>query len=189
MKRLSRDHVVFGSCVGVVVAMAGLAYAAAPLYDMFCRVTGYAGTPMRAEAAPGAVDGDRLITVRFDANVDPALPWSFQPVQRAIKVRPGETHLVFYRAVNRDAEAITGHASFNVAPDQAGRFFGKIECFCFTEQRLEAGQSVEMPVSFFVDPAILTDRDGRAFDEITLSYTFYRSAVRKTASAARQTGG
>jgi cytochrome c oxidase assembly protein subunit 11 len=189
MKRLSRNHTVLASCVAVVATMGGLAYAAVPLYDMFCRVTGYAGTPKRAATAPGAVESRRLITVRFDANVDPALPWSFQPVQRAITVKPGENHLIFYRAENKTSEPIIGHATFNVAPDQAGRFFSKIECFCFKEQRLEPGQSVEMPVSFFIDPAILTDRDGRGFDEITLSYTFFRSAVRKTASATVSAGG
>lgn len=189
MKRLSRDHVVFASCLTVVAAMGGLAYAAVPLYDMFCRATGYAGTPGRAESAPGAVNSTRVITVRFDANVDPALSWSFQPVQRSITVKPGENYLIFYRAENRDSQPVTGHASFNVTPDQAGRFFSKIECFCFKEQHLAPGQSIEMPVSFFVDPAILTDRGGKAFDEITLSYTFFRSAVRKTASAGAAASG
>ena len=176
--RLSRNGVVFGSCLAVVVGMVGMSYAAVPLYDIFCRATGYGGTPNRADAAPGAVS-DRVITVRFDTNVDPALPWSFQPEQREVQVKVGEDRLVFFKAVNSGDAAVVGHASFNVIPDRAGRYFNKIQCFCFTEQRLEAGQSVEMPVVFFVSPEILKDHASDSIDDITLSYTFYPAANQK----------
>jgi len=177
--KLSRNDAVFASCLTVVVGMVGLSYAAVPLYDMFCRATGYGGTPNRAAAAPGAV-GDRLISVRFDTNVDPALPWSFQAEQGEVKVKVGEDRLVFFRAVNNGTTPIVGHAAFNVVPDRAGRYFSKIQCFCFTEQRLEAGQSVEMPVVFFVAPEILKDHDADSIHDITLSYTFYPAANQKT---------
>lgn len=186
MKLLSRNNAVVVSCLAVVVGMVGLSYAAVPLYDLFCRVTGYGGTPQRAEAAPGAI-GDRIITVRFDTNIDRELPWTFLPEQRAVQVKAGENRLVFFRAVNNSDRPIVGHATFNVVPDRAGRYFSKIQCFCFTEQRLEPGQSVEMPVSFFINPEILTDRDGGSIHEITLSYTFYaavnQKAVEKTTAA------
>jgi len=180
MKLLSRNNAVFGSCFAVVIGMVGLSYAAVPLYDLFCRATGYGGTPQRADAAPSTVS-DRVVTVRFDTNTDRALPWSFQPEQRAVQVKIGENRLVFFRAVNNSDHSIVGHATFNVVPDRAGRYFSKIQCFCFTEQRLDAGQSVEMPVSFFIDPAILTDRDGDHIHEITLSYTFYPAVNQKAA--------
>ena len=188
MKLLSRNNAVFGSCFAVVIGMVGLSYAAVPLYDLFCRATGYGGTPQRADAAPSTVS-DRVVTVRFDTNTDRALPWSFQPEQRAVQVKIGENRLVFFRAVNNSDHSIVGHATFNVVPDRAGRYFSKIQCFCFTEQRLDAGQSVEMPVSFFIAPEILTDRDGDSIQEITLSYTFYPAANQKavdtTTSATR----
>lgn len=188
MKLLSRNNVVSASCLAVVVGMVGMSYAAVPLYDLFCRVTGYGGTPQRADAAPGAI-GDRIITVRFDTNIDRALPWSFQPEQRSVQVKAGENRLVFFRAVNNSDHAIVGHATFNVVPDLAGRYFSKIQCFCFTEQRLDPGQSIDMPVSFFIAPEILTDRDGAGIQEITLSYTFYpatnQKAVDKTTPAVR----
>jgi cytochrome c oxidase assembly protein subunit 11 len=191
MKVLSRNNAVFGLCLALVVGMVGLSYAAVPLYDLFCRATGYGGTPQRADAAPTTMS-DRIVTVRFDTNTDPALPWSFQPEQRAVKVKVGENRLVFFRAVNNSDRSIVGHATFNVVPDRAGRYFSKIQCFCFTEQRLDPGQSVEMPVSFFIAPEILTDRDGDHIHEITLSYTFYpatnQKAVEKTTSAARSKG-
>ena len=177
--RLTRDHAVFASCLAVVIGMVGMSYAAVPLYYMFCRATGYGGTPNRADAAPGVV-GDRVFTVRFDTNVDPALPWSFAPEQRSVQVKMGENKLVYFRAVNRSDRPIVGHAAFNVAPDNAARYFNKIQCFCFTEQRLEAGECVEMPVSFFVSPAILKDRGNDTLTEITLSYTFYPATNQKT---------
>lgn len=188
MKLLSRNNAVLVSCLAVVVGMVGLSYAAVPLYDLFCRVTGYGGTPQRAAAAPGAI-GDRTINVRFDTNIARELPWTFQPEQRSVTVKVGENRLVFFRAVNNSDRSIVGHATFNVVPDRAGRYFNKIQCFCFTEQRLDPGQSVDMPVSFFIAPEILTDRDGGGINEITLSYTFYpainQKAVGKATTAAQ----
>jgi cytochrome c oxidase assembly protein subunit 11 len=169
---LSRNTTAVVSCLAVVIGMGGLAYAAVPLYDLFCRVTGYGGTPQRAEAAPGAVS-ERTITVRFDTNIDRMLPWSFRPEQRAVQVKVGENRLVFFRAVNNSDRPVVGRATFNVVPERAGRYFSKIQCFCFTEQKLDPGQSVEMPVSFFIEPEILADRGAAQIHEITLSYTFY----------------
>jgi cytochrome c oxidase assembly protein subunit 11 len=176
--RLTRNDAVLAGCLAVVVGMVGASYAAVPLYYMFCRATGYGGTPNRADAAPGAT-GDRVITVRFDTNVDPALPWSFAPETRSVQVKIGEDRLVFFHAANKSNVAIVGHAAFNVAPDTAARYFTKIQCFCFTEQRLEAGESVDMPVSFFVAPGILSDRADDNLTEITLSYTFYPATNQK----------
>jgi cytochrome c oxidase assembly protein subunit 11 len=153
-----------------VLFMAGLAFASVPLYRIFCQVTGFGGTPLRAETAPGAVAGH--VGVRFDANINPALPWEFKPAER-ITVRPGERTVINYTAKNLVARSTTGRAIFNVSPAKAGQYFSKIECFCFTEQTLRAGQQVEMPVVFFVDPKIREDESTRDIDEITLSYTFY----------------
>ena len=188
MTRPSRNTMVAASCVAFVTGMVGLSYAAVPLYKLFCATTGFAGTPKRAASAPQFARDGGFVTVRFDSNVDEGLPWSFQPGQRAVRVKVGEPQLVYFRAENRDSVPITGRATFNVAPDLAGKYFTKIECFCFTEQRLEAGQGIDMPVTFFVDPAILKDREGKGIGEITLSYTFYRSAARHTASASGDSG-
>jgi cytochrome c oxidase assembly protein subunit 11 len=177
--KLTRNTAVFASCFAVVLGMLGASYAAVPLYYMFCRATGYGGTPARADAAPGVV-GNRVFTVRFDTNVDPQLPWSFLPEERSVTVKLGEQKLVYFHAVNRSDKPIVGHAAFNVAPDNAARYFDKIQCFCFTEQRLEAGESVDMPVSFFVSPAILKDHESDTLSEITLSYTFYPATNPKT---------
>jgi len=155
----------------LVSGMTGLAFASVPLYRAFCEATGFGGTPLRAEKAPGAVAGQ--IGIRFDANVHPGLPWKFEPEQLKVRVAPGESTKIFYRAQNLSAKPITGQAAFNVTPDQAGKYFNKIQCFCFSEQTLKPGQSVDMPVVFFVDPKIKTDEDTRDIDEITLSYTFY----------------
>jgi len=153
--------------------MLGMSYAAVPLYDMFCRVTGFGGTTQVAERAPDRVL-DRTVTVRFDGNVASGLGgWEFEPVQRTMTVRIGESNLAFYRATNTTDRPLVGTASFNVAPDAAGAYFAKIACFCFTEQRLEPGQSVEMPVSFFVDPEFVDDKDSKRLSQITLSYTFF----------------
>jgi len=168
-------------CVSVVAVMTAGAFASAPLYDLFCRVTGFAGTPLRAAQAPGADLDEKLVTVRFNSDVMGDVPWDFRPVQREVKVRPGEETLIFYRATNHAKRAITGQASFNVTPDKAGAYFNKIACFCFTEQTLQAGQTVDMPVSFFVDPEMLKDPKARDVDTITLSYTFFR----KTGDAAQ----
>lgn len=163
------------ACTVVFAGMVGFTFAAAPLYDMFCRVTGFAGTPLRAKSAPGAAETDDvMVTVRFNATTAPDLPWKFQPVQRQIRVKPGEETLAFYRATNPTAEPVTGQASFNVSPEKTGQYFSKIACFCYEEQVLQPGQSVDMPVSFFVDPEMLKDPKTRDVAEITLSYTFFR---------------
>jgi cytochrome c oxidase assembly protein subunit 11 len=164
--------------------MGALSYAAVPLYQMFCQVTGYGGTTQRAEKAPDQVF-DRKITIRFDANVTPGMDWDFAPEQQTVDVKVGESTLAFYKASNTADRAITGTASFNVSPDVAGRYFSKIECFCFKEQTLQAGESVDMPVSFFVDPSIMKDRDAEAVKEITLSYTFYPSEPSVQAPSAK----
>jgi cytochrome c oxidase assembly protein subunit 11 len=153
------------------LAMLGLAFASVPLYRVFCQVTGFGGTTMKADAAPGAVAGQ--IGVRFDANIDPALPWKFEPVQETVRIHPGARTTIYYRATNYTARPTTGQAIFNVTPEIAGKYFSKIECFCFTEQTLKPGESVKMPVIFFVDPKLRDDPDTRHIDEITLSYTFY----------------
>ena len=155
----------------IVAAMVGLAFASVPLYRMFCQLTGFDGTPQRADRAPGAVAGQ--VGVRFDANVHPGLPWRFEPEQTTVRVKPGAQTQIFYRAQNLSAKTLTGQAVFNVSPDQVGKYFKKIQCFCFTEQTLKAGEARDMPVLFFVDPAIKKDPDTKNIDEITLSYTFY----------------
>lgn len=155
----------------LAAAMIGLAFASVPLYRAFCQLTGFGGTPLRAERAPGAIAGE--VGVRFDANVHPGLPWRFEPVQTTVRVKPGARTQIFYRAQNLSARAWTGQAVFNVSPDAAGKYFKKIACFCFTEQVLAAGQKIDMPVVFFVDPAFAKDPDTKSIDEITLSYTFY----------------
>jgi cytochrome c oxidase assembly protein subunit 11 len=157
---------------GVIAGMLGLTAAAVPLYRLFCQVTGYGGTTQVAEQAPEAI-ADRTITVRFNADVDPALPWAFAPEQGQMEVRPGEQSLAFYRARNRSERPIVGQAVYNVTPYKAGRYFSKIACFCFEEQVLQPGEEVDMPVSFYVDPAILSDPDTQDVRTITLSYTFF----------------
>jgi cytochrome c oxidase assembly protein subunit 11 len=155
----------------IVAAMIGVAFASPPIYRTFCSLTGFGGTPLRAEKAPGAIPGQ--VGVRFDANVHPGLPWRFEPEQTTVRIQPGAQTKIFYRAQNLSARAWTGQAAYNVSPDQVGKYFKKIQCFCFTEQTLKAGQTVDMPVVFFVDPAIKKDPDTKDIDEITLSYTFY----------------
>lgn len=169
--------------VGIVAGMTGLAYAAVPLYQMFCQVTGFGGTTQRAEASAGAVEGT-TIRVRFDGNVAPGLAWKFAPVQTTQTLKIGEQKIAFYKATNTGTEPIVGTATFNVTPDIAGQYFSKIQCFCFNEQKLEPGQSVDMPVVYFVDPAILDDPQARKISEITLSYTFYK--VDKPVEARQQ---
>ena len=155
----------------LALAMVGLAFASVPLYRAFCQATGFGGTTQRAERAPGAIAGE--IGVRFDANIDSRLPWRFEPVQERVRIHPGERTTIYYRATNLTARTTTGQAIFNVTPEETGPYFNKIACFCFTEQTLKPGQSVIMPVVFFVDPRIRDDQDTRIIDEITLSYTFY----------------
>jgi cytochrome c oxidase assembly protein subunit 11 len=151
--------------------MLGLAFAAVPLYRMFCEATGFNGTTQRADHAPGAVAGQ--VKVQFDANVHPGLPWRFEPEQTSVEVAPGAQAKIFYRAQNLSARAIVGQAVYNVSPDTVGKYFKKIQCFCFSEQTLQPGQKVDMPVVFFVDPKIKQDPDTKDVHEITLSYTFY----------------
>ena len=169
---------------GIVVGMLALAFASVPLYRLFCQITGFGGTPLVAERAPDAV-GERALTVRFDANVmggPNALAWRFEG-PRPIRVRVGEDHLIHYRATNRGAVEATGTATFNVTPLKAAPYFHKIACFCFTDQALAPGEGMDMPVSFYVDPAIDKDPNLRDVTTITLSYTFHRAA-QKTADAS-----
>ncbi len=157
----------------IAVGMGCLAYASVPLYRIFCQATGFGGTTQRAAAAPGAVS-ERVVTVRFDATVAD-LSWQFEPTQRALDVRVGETALATFRAHNYSRSPVTGTATFNVSPNKAGEYFDKIQCFCFSEQTLAPGETVDMPVSFFIDPAILADRNLDDVNTITLSYTFFRA--------------
>jgi cytochrome c oxidase assembly protein subunit 11 len=171
----------------VVAGMAGLSFAAVPLYSMFCAATGYGGTTRRAFASPHDVL-DKQITVRFDANTSSGLNWDFRPAQREVTVKIGENTLAFFRASNNSKTTLTGTATFNVTPEIAGSYFNKIQCFCFTEQTLQPGQTADFPVSFFVDPAILQDPDAKNLQEITLSYTFFR-ANKDAAPPVRSSGG
>jgi cytochrome c oxidase assembly protein subunit 11 len=172
MKQLSRNARVVLMSTATVVAMVGLTYASVPLYRLFCQVTGFGGTTQRAETAPQQVL-DKTVSVRFDANTSGKLEWTFHPVQPSVKVKFGEQSMAYYEAVNRSDKTLTGSAVFNVTPVQAGAYFNKIQCFCFTEQTLKPGEKIEMPVTFFVDPDMLKDPDAEGIDEITLSYTFY----------------
>ncbi len=156
----------------IILAMVGLTAASVPLYRLFCQVTGYGGTTRAASAPPERVGG-APITVAFNADVAPDLPWAFQPLQRSVSVRPGEDRLVFYEAVNRGSEPVVGTAVFNVTPHKVGAYFNKLQCFCFEQQTLEPGERIEMGVSFFVDPAILDDPDARDVKQMVLSYTFF----------------
>lgn len=158
--------------ISVVVFMGALAWASVPFYDWFCRVTGFGGITNVAEAGSDVIL-DQTITIRFDASLDRDMPWTFTPAQREMTLRIGETGLAFYEAHNPTDRPVAGQASYNVAPYQAGAFFDKIECFCFTEQVLQPGETVMMPVSFFIDPAIVDDREGQYVHTITLGYTFY----------------
>ena len=159
-------------CAVLVVVMVGMSYAAVPIYQMICQVTGIGGTT-RVAAKPSDTVLDRKMTVRFDANTSAGMPWAFEPLQRTVEVKIGENTLVFYRATNNSDAPVTGTATFNVLPEQSGPFFNKLECFCFKEQTLAPGESIDMPVSFFIDPAIVNDKDARGTTYITLSYTFY----------------
>ncbi|WBU57003.1 cytochrome c oxidase assembly protein [Paracoccus sediminicola] len=177
---------VLTSLLGVVVVMGALAWAAVPFYNWFCRVTGYAGTTQVAETSDEKREIlDEMVTIRFDANTEPSLPWSFKPMQREMTMKIGQDGMAFYEATNNSDRPITGRASYNVAPDIAGSFFYKIDCFCFTEQTLQPGETVQMPVSFQVDPAIVTDRDAYRVRDITLSYTFHPFETEEPAADAQ----
>ena len=179
--------------VAVVVGMVALAYAAVPLYEMFCRVTGFGGTPLVAQSNADRPVLSRTVAVRFDANVDPGLPWRFQPLERELKVRLGEEKLTHYRVTNVSQRPIVGTATYNVTPEPTGPWFNKIQCLCFTEQVLLPGQSMDMPVVFFVDPDMDKDRRYDNVRTITLSYTFYEAKTERAktllgALTAEQTG-
>jgi cytochrome c oxidase assembly protein subunit 11 len=168
----NRNRAVAIACIAFVALMVGAAYAAVPLYDLFCRVTGYGGTTQVADAASERVL-DREITVRFDANVSPALPWAFRPEVRSVTLKLGESRIVNYVAENTGSARNVGTATFNVTPEQTGAYFNKIACFCFTEQWLDPGERVEMPVEFFVSPDLADDPALDGVETITLSYTFF----------------
>ena len=176
------------ACGMVVAGMVGMSYAAVPLYQLFCQVTGYGGTTQVAEENSSSVI-DRKIKVRFDANTAQGIGWSFKPAQREVELNVGENALAFYRAENTSQQRTVGTATFNVTPLAAGAYFNKIECFCFTEQVLEPGQSVDMPVSFFVDPEIDKDPDLASVTTITLSYTFFPSETSGQADAGSAVEG
>lgn len=167
-----RNRLTAAAFAGLALGMVGLAYASVPLYRLFCQVTGFGGTAQRAAAAPDHAL-ERTIEVRFDANTGGGLAWEFRPERVRVEVRLGEEMLAHYRVRNLSSRPLTGTAVFNVSPPQAGAYFNKIECFCFTEQTLEAGASANLPVSFFVDPGIADDKDLARLPAITLSYTFY----------------
>src|SRR3954449_5533480 len=168
-----RDIIVAVSCGLFVAGMVGAAYAAVPFYNWFCRATGFNGTTQVATAAPSGMI-DRTVIVRFDANVGPGLPWRFAPEQNEIEVKLGQVVTVNYRVINEAARPITAQAAYNVAPLNAGSYFNKINCFCFTEQTLKAGETRDMPVVFYVDPSMVKDPDGNEINTIPLSYTFYQ---------------
>ena len=173
--------------LAVVVFMAGMGWAAVPLYDIFCRVTGYGGTTQVGSQA-GDVILDRTMRVRFDASVAGGFEWEFRPVERVMELRIGETGIAFYEAYNPTDHAIAGTASYNVTPYAAGPFFIKIACFCFTQQVLQPGERVQMPVTFYIDPGLVDDPEAQNIHEITLSYTFYQSDL-PVAPAGTATGG
>lgn len=171
-----RHRVVALSCAAFVATMVGASYAAVPLYEMFCRVTGFGGATVVAKVAP-AEALERTVEVRFDANVAPGLNWSFAPEARSMQVRVGETKLAYYRVKNRSDVPVTAAASYNVTPAQTGPYFAKMQCFCFTDQTLQPGESLDMPVIFFVDPALAEDPEMNGVKTITLSYTFFPKAA------------
>jgi cytochrome c oxidase assembly protein subunit 11 len=171
--RLTRDALVAAICGAVVVLMVGASYAAVPFYNWFCRATGFNGTTQVASSAPSGAPLARKIAVRFDSNVAPGLPWKFEPEQTEIEVNIGQVVTVYYIVTNQSARATTGQAAYNVAPLTVGAYFQKINCFCFTEQTFAPGEKREMPVVFYVDPALVGDHDNDSLNTITLSYTFY----------------
>lgn len=176
-----RHRTVVGVVCLAAVAMLGMSYAAVPLYRMFCQATGFGGTTQVAKAAP-ALRGKRTLIVRFDANVGPGLDWQFEPETPKVSVRTGETATVFFHVANRSDQETTAQALYNVTPEVTGGYFDKISCFCFSEQRLGPHESADMPVVFFLDPALEQDESMNGVEEVTLSYTFY-PVKQKTAAA------
>ena len=184
-QRQKRNRYIFAGLIGMVVMMNGFAYATVPAYRAFCQKFGFAGTP-RVEASAPATENiliERLITIRFNSDIDTSLNWRFKPVQRSIDLHVGETGLAFFEAKNRHETEITGTATFNVTPLKAAPYFVKIQCFCFTEQTLEPGETAQMPVTFYVDPEIAEDKNLDDVKTITLSYTFFRD---QDSDAARE---
>ena len=167
-----RNLLVAFSCGGVVATMVGASYAAVPFYNWFCRTTGFGGTPQRANAAPTQTS-ERTITIRFDSNVGPGLPWRFEPERRTIDVKLGEVVTIYYTVVNETARETIGQAAYNVSPPTVGGYFEKINCFCFTQQTLQPGEKRDMAVVFYVDPKLAEDSEQDGVSVITLSYTFY----------------
>ncbi|MAS06755.1 MAG: cytochrome c oxidase assembly protein [Ahrensia sp.] len=167
-----RNGLIAAIGLGIVFGMVGMAYASVPLYRIFCQVTGYGGTTQRAQSA-GIQVLDQTIKVRFDANVSPGVNWDFRPNQRQVELRIGETMQVGYTAHNNSSRDVTGTATFNVTPQSAGAYFNKVECFCFTEQTLQPGETADMPIVFFIDPDIVKSEELKDIDTLTLSYTFF----------------
>jgi cytochrome c oxidase assembly protein subunit 11 len=171
-RKTTRDLVIAFACGGFVASMVGVSYAAVPLYSWFCRTTGFGGTTQVAHVAPSHVS-DRTVTVRFDSNVAPGLPWSFEPERRTIDVKLGEVVTVYYKVTNEAARVTTAQAGYNVAPPIVGIYFEKINCFCFTQQTMKPGETRDMAVVFYVDPKLAKDSEQDTLNNITLSYTFY----------------
>jgi cytochrome c oxidase assembly protein subunit 11 len=184
----SRNLYVAAACGAFVALMVGAAYASVPFYNWFCRATGFGGTPSIATSAPDGATLGRKMTVRFDANVAGGLPWKFEPEQNSIDVKLGEVVTVNYRVTNQSARETVGNAAYNVTPLTVGSYFTKINCFCFTEQRMAPAETREMPVVFYIDPALAQDSEQDGLDTITLSYTFYpaRQSATPVADAAAQ---
>jgi cytochrome c oxidase assembly protein subunit 11 len=182
----NRDAMVGAACGAVVVLMVGASYAAVPFYNWFCRATGFNGTTQVATAAPSSAPLTRRIAVRFDSNVAGGLPWKFQPEKTEIEVAIGQVVTVYYTVTNQSARTTAGQAAYNVAPLTVGAYFQKINCFCFTEQTMAPGETREMPVVFYVDPAVASDHENDGLNSITLSYTFYpvRDAAPKPVAAS-----
>ncbi len=176
------------SLAGVAVVMLSLSFAAVPFYNWFCKVTGFAGTTSVA-VAPSDVVLEKTVVVKFDASLDAKMPWQFKPMQTQMTLHIGETGLAFFEAYNPTDRVIAGSASYNVTPDQSGGYFTKIECFCFTQQVLQPGERITMPVTFFVDPSIEENPEAREIKEITLSYTFYETPLPEKQAALAPVAG
>ncbi len=177
--RTSSIRTTLVACLALVVVMVGAAYAAVPLYRLFCQLTGFGGTTQVATTAPTSALA-QMISVRFDSNVAPGLNWSFKAETPVTKLKIGETATIFYKITNHGSEPVTAQATYNVQPDLAGSYFNKLQCFCFTDLTLKPGETLDVPVVFFVDPALASDKDISSLDTITLSYTFFPSKTRKT---------
>jgi cytochrome c oxidase assembly protein subunit 11 len=175
-RKTGRDLLIAFACGGFVAVMVGVSFAAVPLYSWFCRTTGFGGTTQVSHAAPREVTG-RTVTVRFDSNVAPGLPWAFEPERRTIDVKLGEVVTVYYSVTNQTARVTTGQAGYNVTPPTVGQYFEKINCFCFTEQTMKPGEKRDMAVVFYVDPKLAKDSELDTLTNITLSYTFYPAAT------------